>query len=90
MMDQLIIDRKTYEKNTQWVREIRKYPEHETFAVGDYFSQSFIRSVLQGSSKKLNRNWIGPVRIQTVLDNTHYLCSDWSGRLIPKDSTLIG
>ena len=24
------------------------------------------------------------MRIQTVLDNTHYLCSDWSGRLIPK------
>ena len=32
----------------------------------------------------MNRNWIEPVRIQTVLDNTHYLCSDWSGRLIPK------
>ena len=32
----------------------------------------------------MNRNWIGPVRIQTVLDNTHYSCSDWSGRLIPK------
>ena len=32
----------------------------------------------------MNRNWVGPVRIQTVLDNTHYLCSDWSGRLIPK------
>ena len=41
-------------------------------------------SVLQSPSKKFNRNWIGPVRIQTVLDNTHYLCSDWSGRLIPK------
>ena len=27
---------------------------------------------------------VGPVRIQTVLDNTHYLCSDWSGRLILK------
>ena len=43
-----------------------------------------IRPVTQSPSKKLNRNWLGPVRIQTVLDNTHYLCSDWSGRLIPK------
>ena len=24
------------------------------------------------------------MRIQTVLDNTHYLCSDWSGMLVPK------
>ena len=24
------------------------------------------------------------MRVQTVLDNTHYLCSDWSGKLIPK------
>ena len=39
---------------------------------------------MQSPSKKLNRNWIGPVRIQTVLDNTHYLCLDWYGRLIPK------
>ena len=85
MIDQLILDRKTYEKNIQWVREMRKYPNHETFAVGDLVLVYHpLGSVLQSSSKKLNRNWIGPVRIQTVLDNTHYLCSDWSGRLIPK------
>ena len=85
LMDQLIIDRKTYEKSTQWVRELRKYPDHETFAVGDLVLVNHpLGSVLQSPSKKLNRNWIGPVRIQTVLDNTHYLCSDWSGRLIPK------
>ena len=85
LIDQLIIDRKTYEKNTQWVREMRKYPDHETFAVGDLVLVNHpLGSVLQSPSKKLNRNWIGPVRIQTVLDNTHYLCSDWYGRLIPK------
>ena len=41
-------------------------------------------SVLQSPSRKLNRNWIGPLRIQIVLDNTHHLCSYWSGMLIPK------
>ena len=41
-------------------------------------------SVLQSPSRKLKRNWIGPLRVQTVLDNTHYLCSDWSGKLVPK------
>ena len=66
------------------LREMRKYPNHETFAVGDLALVNHpLGSVLQCSSKKLNRNWIGPVRIQTVLDNTHYFFSDWSGRLIP-------
>ena len=85
LVELLDLSRKTYEKNTQWVKEMRKYPDDETFAVGDLVLVSHpLGSVLQSSSKKLNRNWIGPVRIQTVLDNTHHLCSDWNGRLIPK------
>ena len=64
---------------------MRKYPNHETFAVGDLVLVYHpIGSVLQSPSRKLNRNWIGPLRIQAVLDNTHYLCSDWNGMLIPK------
>ena len=31
MMDQMIVERKSYEKNTQWIRELRKYPDHEKF-----------------------------------------------------------
>ena len=27
IMDQIIIDKKTYEKNTQWITEMRKYPD---------------------------------------------------------------
>ena len=74
LVDQLIIDRKTYENNTQWVREMRKYPNHETFAVGDLVLVNYpLGSVLQSPSKKLNRNWIGPVRIQTVLE-IHIIC----------------
>ena len=71
-------------KNTQWIREMRKYPDHETFAVGDLVLVYHpIGSVLNSPSRKLNRNWVGPLRIQTVLDNTHYLCSDWNGMLVP-------
>ena len=29
--------------------------------------------------KKLKRNWIGPLRIQAMLDDTHYLVSDLTG-----------
>ena len=85
MMDQIIIDRKTYEKYTQWIREMRKYAKYETFAVGDLVLVYHpIGSVSQSPSRKLNRNWIGPLGIQAVLDNTHYLYSDWSVMLIPK------
>ena len=63
MMDQIIIDKKTYEKNTQWIREMRKYPDHETFAVGDLdLVYHPIGSVLKSTSRKLNRNWVGPLR----------------------------
>ena len=63
---------------------MRKYPNHQTFAVGDHvLIYHPLGSVLQSPSRKLNRNWVGPVRIQTVLDNAHYMCSHWSGRLIP-------
>ena len=33
-MNQIIIEKKTYEKITQWIIEMRKYPNHETFAIG--------------------------------------------------------
>ena len=57
MMDQIIIDKKTYEKNTQWIREMRKYPDHETFAVGDLVLVYHpLGSVLNSPSRKLNRN----------------------------------
>ena len=53
-------------KNTQWISEMRKYPNHETFAVGDLVLVYHpLGSVLQSPSRRLNRNWVGPLRIQT-------------------------
>ena len=64
---------------------MREYPKHETFAAGDLVLVYHpLGSVLQRPSRKLNRIWVGLLRIQAILDNTHYLCSDWSGMLIPK------
>ena len=85
MMDKIIVERKTYEKETQWVRELRKIPDHFTFVVGDpVMVYHPTGSLLHAASKKLKRNWLGPLRIQCILDDTHYLCSDWSGQLVPK------
>ena len=69
----------------KWIRELTNYTDHETFAVGDLVLVYHpLGSVLNSPSRKLNRNWVGPLRIQTVLEITHYLCSDSSGMLVPK------
>ena len=31
---EIIIEKKIYEVNTQWIRKVRKYPNHETILVG--------------------------------------------------------
>ena len=30
---------------------------------------------------KLKKRWIGPLKIQAVLDDSHYLISDWNGEI---------
>jgi hypothetical protein len=40
-------------------------------------------SDLQVASRKLVSPWIGPVKIQGVLDETHFLLSDWQGKCLP-------
>ena len=47
MMDQIIIENKIYELNTQWVRERRKYLNDETFVMSKKTSFSL-------SSSKVN------------------------------------
>ena len=85
VMDELIKNRKINEKETLLINEKRKFPDATGFAVGDLvLIHHPYASNLQSGSKKLARNWVGPLRIQAVLDDTHYLCSDWLGKLIPK------
>ena len=85
IMDKIIISRKKYETENRLVREMRKFPDAHGFAIGDLVMiYHEIGSVLHSASKKLKRNWIGPLRIQAILDGTHYLVSDWTGQLLPK------
>ena len=65
MMDQIIIDKKTYEKNTQWIREMRKYPDHETFAVGDLvlvYHSYRIQFLKQSLLENLIENWCRTIK----------------------------
>ena len=67
------------------MREMRKFPDAHVYAIGDLVMiYHETGSVLHSASKKLKRNWIGPLRIQAILDDMHYLVLDWTGQLLPK------
>ena len=85
LITKIIAEKKRCDSESRLVKEIRKYPDANGFAIGDLVMLNHrTSSELQSRSKKLVRNWIGPLRIQAILDGTHYMLSDWSGQLLPK------
>ena len=40
-------------------------------------------SDLKTSNVKLKKRWIGPIKIQAVLDDSHYMISTWDGHVLP-------
>ena len=40
-------------------------------------------SDLHTSNIKLKERWTGPLKIQVVLDDSHYMISNWDGRVNP-------
>ena len=85
LINQLIMRRKKYEAESQLVRESRKYPDDHGYAVGDLVLINHSpSSVLKAPSRKLKRNWVGPFKIQTIIDDSHYMISDWTGQLSHK------
>ena len=85
LINQLIMRRKKYEAESQLVRESRKYPDTHGYAVGDLVLINHSpSSVLKAPSRKLKRNWVGPFKIQEIIDDSHYMISDWTGQLSHK------
>ena len=77
--------RKKYEAESQLIRESRKYPDAHGYAVGDLVLINHSpSSVLKAPSSKLKRDWVGPFKIQSIIDDSHYLISDWTGQLSHK------
>ena len=63
---------------------MRKNPDYTTFAIGDLvYLDAEYGSDLKTLSKSFKKRWIGPLRIQTILDDSHYLISDWEGKIAP-------
>ena len=81
-LHELILRRKTIESQTQYIKEMRNNPNHRTFKVSDLVYLYFPSGAkLQAPSRKMKRNWIGPMRIMTILDDTHYLIGDMQGKM---------
>ena len=81
-LENLVLKRQIIERETDFIREMRSNPDHRTFKVCDLVYLYFpYGSKLKAPSRKLKRNWIGPLRIMTILDDTHYLVGDMKGRM---------
>ena len=85
LINQMIMRRKKYEAESQLVRESRKYPDVHGYAVGDLVLINHSpSSVLKAPSRKLKRDWVGPFKIQAIIDDSHYMISAWTGQLSHK------
>ena len=85
LINQMIRRRKKYEAESQLVRESRKYPDVHGYAVGDLVLINHSpSSVLKAPSRKLKRDWVGSFKIQAIIDDSHYMISDWTGQLSHK------
>ena len=55
-----------------------------TYTKGDWVMiHRPFKSTLLTDSKKLNRPWIGPLRVQTCADTDNYFLSNWQGLIVP-------
>ena len=82
-ISRLVKERKKVEAETQYIREMRRHPNEKMFRVGDLVFLDYEGgSMLKAPSRKLKRSWIGPLKIHQVLDNTHYVVSDWDEKLL--------
>ena len=85
LINQMIMRRKKYEAESQLVRESRKYADVHGYAIGDLVLINHSpSSVLKAPSRKLKRDWVGPFKIQAIIDDSHYMISDWTGQLSHK------
>ena len=83
VINKLVRDRKKIKAETQYIREMRRYPNDKPFRVGDLVFLDYSgNSKLQAPSRKLKRNWIGPLKIHQILDDTYYIVTYWNERLL--------
>ena len=89
LIKKIVIDQKIREQNMQYYRDKRMHPQYQILAVGDLVClDSEYCSDLKTTNAKLKKRWIAPLKIQAVLDDSHYFISDWNGE-VPAISMYI-
>ena len=79
LQDKLIMD-KLHKK----ILAQRSHPSYSTFCVGDLvFIKAPTASSLITPSRKFKIEWIGPLKIHSIIDATHYMVSDLKGAILP-------
>jgi hypothetical protein len=80
----MVTDNRIRTQKLQVEQAKRAHPSFTGYEKGDLVMFNYqYGSDLQASSRKLISPWIGPVKIQGILDNTHYILSDWQGKCFP-------
>ena len=84
IMKQVIMAKRLMEQETQFERQRRVVPEEPVYRVGDLvylFAPGYGSLVMP--SRKIKQDYIGPLKIQAILDKTHYILADLEGKLVP-------
>jgi hypothetical protein len=85
IMKQIVKERREKDQKMQKLKEERNFPNHKPFRVHDIVYMNYPRaSELHSTSRKLKQEWIGPLLINSILDNSHYMISDMNGQIIDR------
>ena len=84
LVRQMVKDRYVQDQLKNLIRDEREHPNHKPFCVGDFvYLDAEYASDLHTPSKKLKKQFIGPLKVQGIVDDSHYWLSDWNGKLLP-------
>ena len=81
---ELVIAEKTRKQLAQQIHESRTESEHVQITKGDLVMIRRPQNAdLNPAWRKLQRPWIGPLRVMAVLDKDKFLLSNWTGTVVP-------
>ena len=84
IMKHIILAKRLLEQETQYERQKRVCPDEPVYRIGDlvYLFTPWYSSLVM-PSRKIKQDYIGLLKIQAILDKTHYVLADLEGKLVP-------
>ena len=84
IMKKCVVERTLHDQLESQIAEARIHSEQTTFRVGDLvYMKAPGHVALQAPSRSIKHDYIGPLVIAAVLDNTHFMLKDLEGKIIP-------